>query len=57
MLSAGFLGSPLLLDDRDVANALSGGLLRRPSAYSIEVDPESAAFWQTEVRYRIYSVQ
>ncbi len=56
MLSAGFLGSPLLLDDRDVTNFLSGGSVRRPIAYSVELDPGSAAFWQHEIRYRIYTM-
>jgi hypothetical protein len=57
MLSAGFLASPLLLDDRDVANVLTEGTIRRPVACSIEIDPEGLPFWQDEVRYRIYSVR
>ena len=57
MLSAGFLASPLLLDDRDFVNVLGAGTLRRPIAYSVEVDPDSAAFWQTQIRYRIYALQ
>ena len=57
MLSAGFLASPLLLNDRDFVNVLGAGPLRRPIAYSVEVDPDSAAFWQTQIRYRIYALQ
>jgi len=55
MLSAGFLASPLLLDDRDVVNVLTGEKLRRPIAYSVELD--TAAFWQDQIQYRIYSVR
>lgn len=56
MLAAGFVASPLLLDNQDVANLYEGKALKRPNAYSLELPPSTAQFWQPKIHFRIYRI-
>ena len=57
MLSAGFLASPLLLNNQDVLNLYTSGPMKHPSAYSIELLPGEERFWQPDIRFRIYRIE
>jgi hypothetical protein len=54
MPAAGFLASPLLLTNEDVLGLYTQCPVTRPDAYSVELEPGTAAFWQPSVRYRVY---
>ena len=56
MLAAGFLASPLLLNNDDVLDLYTGNRITRPGAYSVEVTPGQGYFWQDTVRYRLYKI-
>ena len=53
MLAAGFLASPLLLNNEDVLNLYAGRSIRQPGACAVEVLPGEECYWQEAVRYRI----
>ena len=57
MLAAGFLASPLLLNNEDVLNLYADRATARPGACSVELVPGEGHYWQDTVRYRIYKVQ
>jgi lysophospholipase L1-like esterase len=57
MLAAGFLASPLLLNNQDVLNLYASRAIVRPGACSVELLPGEQRYWQDAVRYRIYKVQ
>jgi hypothetical protein len=57
MLAAGFLASPLLLNQSDVLNLYARKAITRPGAYSVEVAPGDDRFWQRTARYRIYRIE
>jgi hypothetical protein len=57
MLAAGFLASPLLLRDEDVADLYAGRPVNRPAAYSIEPAPGTESLWKETVRYRLYRIE
>src|SRR5947207_7123215 len=57
MLAAGFLASPLLLDNRDVLDLCAGKSAIRPSAYSIELGPRSKYLWSQNLRFRVYRIE
>jgi lysophospholipase L1-like esterase len=57
MLAAGFLASPLLLNNQDVLNLYASRAIARPGACSVELLPGEQRYWQDAVRYRIYKVQ
>jgi len=57
MLRAGFLASPLLLNNDQVRGFYSGQRSIRPAAYSVEVDPGQERYWQDQVRFRLYEVE
>ena len=54
MLAAGFVASPLLLDNGDVLDLYTSNRIVRPTAYSVELSPDEKQYWQKEVRFRIY---
>jgi hypothetical protein len=56
MLSAGFLASPLLLETSDVVKWYTGGAIARPAAVSIELEPGTERFWETDISYRIWTM-
>lgn len=56
LLAAGFLASPLLLENDDVLDLYSGNQITRPVAYSVELTPATQAFWEPVVRFRIYRI-
>jgi len=57
MLEAGFVASPLLLEDNDVRQFYRGGELKRPDAYSVIVDSGGESFWQQTFQCRIYRIE
>jgi hypothetical protein len=57
MLAAGFLASPLLLNNEDVLNLYANRKVARPGAYSVELLPGEECYWQDTVRYRIYKIE
>lgn len=57
MLAAGFLASPLLLDNRDVLDAYTGKAVIRPSAYTIELGRGGKYFWRGDIGYRLYRIE
>jgi hypothetical protein len=54
MLAAGFLASPLQLDDQDVLDLYTGTAVTRPVAYSVELAPGTRAYWKDPIAYRVY---
>jgi hypothetical protein len=57
MLAAGFLASPLLLNNEDVMNLYADRAITRPGACSVELLPGEQGYWQDAVRYRIYRIE
>jgi hypothetical protein len=57
MLAAGFLASPLLLNNEDVLNLYANRAIKRPGAYSVELLPGEQRYWQETARYRIYRIE
>jgi hypothetical protein len=57
MLAAGFLASPLLLNNQDVLNLYASRAMARPGACSVELRPGEQRYWRESARYRIYKVQ
>lgn len=57
MLAAGFLASPLLLDNQSVMKLYAEGETVRPSAYSVEITPGHESEWRQPLRFRLYRVE
>jgi lysophospholipase L1-like esterase len=57
MMAAGFLASPLLLNNEDVLNLYADRAIIRPGACSVELLPGERGYWQDAVRYRIYKIK
>ncbi|HOX55710.1 MAG TPA: hypothetical protein P5205_08800 [Candidatus Paceibacterota bacterium] len=57
MLAAGFLASPLLLNNDDVLNLYADRAVARPGACSVELLPGEGCYWQETIHYRIHKVQ
>jgi hypothetical protein len=57
MLEAGFLASPLILNNDDLRNFYAGGASRRPAAYAVELGPGGEHFWRALIRFRIYRIE
>jgi hypothetical protein len=57
MLAAGFVASPLLLRNEDVLGLYDGNPVSRPAAYSVELLPGEAHFWQPDMRFRVYRIE
>ena len=56
MLAAGFVASPLLLDNRDVLNLCAGKPVIRPTAYSIEFG-SGKYFWSQNIAFRLFRIE
>ncbi len=56
MMEAGFLASPWLLSNDDVANYYKRKDLRCPKALSVEIGERSRAYFQQAIRFRVYQV-
>lgn len=56
MLAAGFLASPLLLENDDVLDLYTGTSITRPVAFSIELPAGAESYWQPIVHFRIYRI-
>ena len=56
MLAAGLLASPLLLSNEDLLGYYTGKPPPRPAAYSVELLPSEAHFWESTIRFRVYQI-
>jgi hypothetical protein len=56
MLEAGFLASPLVLDNLDVLHLYTGQAIVRPRAYSVEADL-AGLFYRSPFHFRIYKIE
>jgi hypothetical protein len=56
MLAAGFLASPLLVENDDVLDLYTGTSITRPVAFSIELPAGAESYWQPNVHFRIYRI-
>jgi hypothetical protein len=56
MLEAGFLASPLVLDNLDVLHLYTGGAMARPRAYSVEADL-ARLFYRAPFHFRIFKIE
>jgi hypothetical protein len=56
MLEAGFLASPLLLDNEDVLQLYTGSAVRRPAAFAVVPAYGTDQFWSEKIRFSIYRV-
>jgi len=57
MLAAGFLVSPLLLNNEDVLNLYADRGIMRPGACSVELLPGEQRYWKDAIRYRVYAIK
>ncbi len=57
MLEAGFLASPLQLDNRDVMDLYTGAPVTHPVAYSVEPKAGTEALWDPAISVRIYKIE
>jgi hypothetical protein len=57
MLAAGFVASPLISRNEDLAKFYEGTQIPRPQAYSVEVLPGQEHFWKDRLRFRVYRVE
>jgi hypothetical protein len=56
MLAAGLLASPLVLSNEDFLGCYTGKHPPRPAAYSVELLPGEAHFWESAIRFRVYQI-
>jgi hypothetical protein len=57
MLSAGFLISPLALDNQQVLNIYTGAEVLRPSAFAVPASPGLLKLGASSIRYRIFRIE
>ena len=57
MLAAGFVASPMLLDNHDVLDLYTSGPIIRPVGYSVELEPGTARDWQPGIQFRLFKIQ
>jgi hypothetical protein len=57
MLRAGFLASPLLLDNAALADFYRRAAVTRPLAYTVEVNPGTERWWQEAFTFRVYRIE
>ncbi len=55
MLAAGFLASPLSLNKNEMVDLYTGGPLKRPDAYAIELEGMSS-LWNNRIGYKRYRI-
>ncbi len=56
MLAAGFVASPLLMGNQDVADWYNGRPRVRPCGYSVELLPREERFWQSAIHFRVLEI-
>ena len=47
MLAAGFLASPLVLNDQDTLNLYTSKTIIRPAAYAVQLPPGTSGMWRS----------
>jgi hypothetical protein len=57
MLAAGFLASPLLLDNQDLKKFQESGEATRPTSYGVEIREEDAGCWRAPIKFRVYRIE
>jgi len=57
MLSAGFLASPLVLDNQDAGNLYTGGDIHAAGAFSVQTAPGWPGSCPQQIHFRIYRIQ
>ena len=57
MLAVGFLGNPLVLENRDVMDLYVGKKLARAAAYSLELPADTKSLWENTFRYQVYQFE
>jgi hypothetical protein len=57
MLAAGFLASPLILNNATITNFYASGPMIRPAAYAVELDAAATTFWGNLIRFRLYKIE
>ena len=57
LLSAGFLASPLLLENDDVLGLYQRTPLTRPVAFSVELPAGSLQYWQRQIHFRLFKIE
>jgi hypothetical protein len=57
MLAAGFLASPLLLNNSDLNNLQVQGTRKQPLAYMVSWEPWAAPFWKEQIHYKLYRLE
>jgi hypothetical protein len=57
MLAAGFLASPLMLNNDTLTDIYSGGPVIHPTAFAVEMNAEDKAFWKSSLRFRLYKIE
>jgi hypothetical protein len=56
-LSAGFLASPLLLNNQDVMSLYANQNITRPASYSVELTDGEEYCWDKDIHFRLYKIQ
>jgi hypothetical protein len=56
-LTAGFLASPLLLNNQDVLDLYASQPITRPTAYSVELTAGEEYCWNSDIVFRIYRIR
>lgn len=57
MLAAGFLASPLVLNNDDVSALYRANARVCPCAYSVELRPGEEGFWKKQIQFRVYALR
>ena len=57
MLAAGFLASPLVLNNATLVDLYCANPVIRPSAYAIEINGADQAVWKASIRFRLYKIE
>jgi len=57
MLSSGFIASPLILTNQNVASIYKSEPVIRPAAYSVEVNRAAQPLWKPPIHFRIYRIE
>ncbi len=57
LLAAGFLASPFIARNEDLAGFYQGGPIIRPAGYSVEMLPGEEFLWQNSIHFRLYEIE